>query len=126
MVSIARRRNRRAVARGEVDVRVGDIASIHLDGSSFDRIFSVHCIYFWRDLDAVLAKLADVLRPGGKLVLAFRPESDDIPARFRDPTYRFPRVEQLATSLDRVGLTVERTAISAASPTVQIVTATRS
>jgi SAM-dependent methyltransferase len=57
----------------------------------FDRIFSVHCIYFWRDVDAALAKLANALKPGGKLVLTFRPESEDIPARFRDPTYWFTR-----------------------------------
>lgn len=61
MVSLAPCRNRRAVASGEVHVRVGDIASLELDASSFDRIFSVHPIYFWRNVDAVLAKRAAAL-----------------------------------------------------------------
>jgi len=58
MARIARRRSGRAIDRGEMDVRVGDVASVDLETASFDRIFSVHCIYFWRDVDAVLAKLA--------------------------------------------------------------------
>lgn len=123
MAKLARRRSHSAVTRGEVEVRVGDISSIDLDGSSFDRIFSVHCIYFWRDVDDVLAKLANALRPGGKLLLAFRPESDDIPERFRDPTYRFPRLEQLESSLARTGFAVERTTKSTASPSVLLLTA---
>lgn len=125
MVSLARRRNRGAVARGEVDVRVGDIASLALDASSFDRIFSVHSIYFWRDVDAVLARLAGALRPGGRLVLAFRPEGDDIPARFRDPIYRFPRIDRLSATLARVGLVVECGARSTASPSAVLLTASR-
>lgn len=123
MADIARRRNRRAVAHGTVEVRVGDIASIHLGHSEFDRIFSVHCIYFWHDVDVVLARLARALRPGGRLVLAFRPEGDDIPERFRDPTYRFPRLELLEASLQGVGLKIDGTANAEASPAVLLLTA---
>jgi SAM-dependent methyltransferase len=125
MVTLARSRNRRGLARGEIDVRVGDIASLSLDGATFDRIFSVHCIYFWRDLDAVLAKLAAALKPGGRLMLAFRPERDDIPERFRDPTYRFPRLDELEDTLNRVGLAVERSTMSTTAPTVLLMTAVR-
>jgi len=73
----------------------------------------------------VLAKLATALKPGGRLVLAFRPEGDDIPERFRDPTYRFPRLHELEVSLNRVGLAVERTVLSTAAPSVLLVTAAR-
>lgn len=106
MVDRARRRNRRAAARGEVEVRVGDVATLDLGGARFDRIFSVHSIYFWRDVDAVLEKLAFALEAGGKLVLAFRPQSDDIPVRFRDATYRFPRPADVEAVLRRAGLDV--------------------
>jgi SAM-dependent methyltransferase len=87
-------------------VRTGDIETLDLNGAKFDRIFSVNCIYFWRDVDAVLGKLAHALSSGGKLVLAFRPDGDDIPARFRDPTYRFPRIEMVTAALERAGVTV--------------------
>ncbi|MCA9641164.1 MAG: hypothetical protein H6718_32280 [Polyangiaceae bacterium] len=61
----------------------------------------------------------------GKLVLAFRPESDDIPNRFRDPTYRFPRAELQEAALQRVGLKLERWAHSAASLATVLMTAIR-
>lgn len=125
MVKLARKRNSRAIERGEVDVRAGDIASLSFGEATFDRIFSVHCVYFWHDVDAVLAKLAATLKPEGRLVLAFRPQSDDVPERFRDPIYRFPRLHELQRALDRVGLEVEQTAQSRTTPNVIAVSATR-
>ncbi len=125
MVRLARDRNRRAVARGEVEIRLGDSATLGLEAQAFDRIFSVHCIYFWRDLEGMLAQLAAALRPEGKLVLAFRPEGDDIPARFRDPTYRFPRPEDVEAALHRVGLDLVQLESSSAVPNVLFVLAAR-
>ena len=125
MVRLACDRNRRAVARGEVEIRLGDGATLGLEAQAFDRIFSVHCIYFWRDLEGMLAQLAAALRPEGKLVLAFRPEGDDIPARFRDPTYRFPRPEDVEAALQRVGLDLVQLERSSAVPNVLFVLAAR-
>ncbi len=125
MVRLARDRNRRAVARGEVEIRLGDSATLGLETHAFDRIFSVHCIYFWRDLEGMLAQLAAALRPEGKLVLAFRPEGDDIPARFRDATYRFPRPEDVEAALHRVGLDLVQLERSSAVPNVLFVLAAR-
>lgn len=106
MVDLARARNGKAVAEGRVDVRQIDGERLDVPEASFDRAYSVHCIYFWRDLPAMLARLASALRPGGKLVLAFRPESSDIPTRFRDPAYRFYRPEEVSAALEHAGLRV--------------------
>jgi SAM-dependent methyltransferase len=125
MVRVARDRNRRAIARGEVEVRLGDGATLGLEAQTFDRIFSVHCIYFWCDLEGTLAQLAAALRPEGKVVLAFRPEGDDIPARFRDPTYRFPRPDDVEAALCRVGLDFVQSNCSSAVPNVLFVLAAR-
>lgn len=124
MADLARDLNGSAVARGNVAVRSGDIEALDLECASFDRIFSVHCLYFWRDLPAVIAKLAAGLAPDGKLVLAFRPDSDDIPARFRDPAYRFTRVEVVYEALERAGLSIDATWPST-SPGVVIVSASQ-
>lgn len=125
MVSWATRRSRAAIARGEIELRAGDIASLSLDERAFDRIFTVHCVYFWRDLDGALGKLAATLAPGGKLVLAFRPDGDDIPLRFRDRTYRFPRVEDIEGPLERSGLALERVVPSASERGVVLLSAVR-
>jgi cyclopropane fatty-acyl-phospholipid synthase-like methyltransferase len=126
MVRLARTRNRHAIVRGEVDVRLEDVASLSLEVASFDRIFSIHSIYFWRGVEDVVAKLGAALRKDGRLVLAFLPEGDDIPVRLRDPTtYRFPRIDELTAAVERAGLAVGRTTPSATSPGVIIVTAIR-
>lgn len=122
MVDLARRRNRRAIARGEVDVRVGDAQAVELGTASLDRIFSVHSLYFVRDLDGLLVKLGRALKPGGRLLLAFRPEADDIPARFRESTYRFPNAEEVEQALVRAGLRVQ-VSRSAAAPAILLVEA---
>jgi SAM-dependent methyltransferase len=95
-----------------------------LQGSTFDRIFSVNCIYFWRDADGVVAKLASALSPGGKLVLAFRPDGDDVPVRFRDPIYRFPSTGAVDAALRRAGLVVASSRVAEADPHILLVTAT--
>jgi SAM-dependent methyltransferase len=125
MVSVAHKRNSAEVARGDVDVRVGEASTLALEGESFDRVFAVHSIYFWRDVDAAISRIAAALREGGRLVLAFRPDGDGIPARFRDPTYRFPRLQELRGSLERAGLSHVSEASSEADPNVVILIAVR-
>jgi SAM-dependent methyltransferase len=85
----ARRANRRAIAAGRVSLRRIDGVQLGLEPRSFDRILSVHSIYFWQEPQRVLAQLAQALSPGGRLVLAFRADSRSLPARFRDEVYRF-------------------------------------
>jgi SAM-dependent methyltransferase len=106
MVDLARCLNHAAVASAQVEIRSADIGVLDLRGATFDRIFSVNCIYFWRDAEAVLTKLGSALEPGGKLILAFRADGDDIPVRFRDPTYCFPRLEDVKSALERAGVKV--------------------
>lgn len=125
MVQMARARNREAVARGEVDVRLGDGTNLGVDDACFDRVFSVHSIYFWKNRDETLSQIAAALAPGGRLVLAYRAEADDIPARFREPTYRFPRTAELSSALRARGLDVDEAREAATSPSVTLLVATK-
>jgi SAM-dependent methyltransferase len=103
MLHLAAKRNRRAVAQGRVSARATDGVELQLPPASIDRAFAVHSIYFWREPDRTLAQLAAALRPGGRLVLAFRPAGPTIPARFRDPLYRFYTPAQLTDMLEHAG-----------------------
>lgn len=123
MVQVASQKNRDSIQRGEVLVQLGDASSLTLDGSSFDRIYAVHTIYFWRDVRSVLAMLANALRVGGTLALAFRPDSDVVPSRLRDGTYRFPTADEVASCLEQAGLVV--TASRGESPSEVLLLAQR-
>ncbi|MEQ1567687.1 MAG: glycosyltransferase family 39 protein [Myxococcota bacterium] len=122
MVRQARHHNRHTP---QVEVRLGDADALALEGQSFDRIFSVHCLYFWEDIPATVAHLAAALHPDGRLLLAFRPEGDDIPARFRDPIYHFPQSDRVEAALRELGLREVRSERSTAAPEVVLVMATR-
>lgn len=50
----------------------GDVLRLPFADASFDRVLTVNTIYYWPDLSAPLREIARVLKPGGRLALAFR------------------------------------------------------
>ena len=70
MTARARRRFRREIAAGRLRVSEAPVEAIPFGDASFDRVVSVHTIYFWPDAQGGLREIARVLRPGGRLVLA--------------------------------------------------------
>jgi hypothetical protein len=66
-------------------------------------------VYFWKDPERVLRQFANTLRAEGRLVIAFRRASDDLPARFRDEVYRFYKPEELEELARRGGFSKVRT-----------------
>lgn len=103
MVAMAKRRNRDAVEHGLVSVRLIDGMNLELQPDSFDRAFSVHTLYFWKNPADVLQQLRRSLRSHGRLVLTFQPEGPEVPPRFRDPTYRFYTEVELEELLRQAG-----------------------
>jgi ubiquinone/menaquinone biosynthesis C-methylase UbiE len=78
MVRDARRHFAAAVAAGRLDLRRGDAASLPFEDGSFDAVCGAHVLYFWPDPIATIRELGRVLRPGGRLALAFQ-EHDRMP-----------------------------------------------
>jgi SAM-dependent methyltransferase len=108
MLDAARRRNRAAVRSGHVDFACVKDGELGLASQAFERIYSVHCIYFWKDPVAMLSQLGAALRPGGRLVLAFVPDGPRVPRRFRDETYRFYAPDDVEHWLGAVGFTATK------------------
>lgn len=52
-------------------VRLGDVHALELPDACIDAALAVNTLYFWEDLRLPLTELARVLRPGGRLCLAF-------------------------------------------------------
>lgn len=71
IVRSALRRNRAAVRRQRVAVVEGNIGTIPFQDEQFDRVFSIHTLYFWEDVPAVLADVERVLKPGGSFVITY-------------------------------------------------------
>jgi ubiquinone/menaquinone biosynthesis C-methylase UbiE len=63
-----------AVASGRATFRVGAADAIPFDAVQFDKVCTVHTVYFWKSLDAALAEIHRVLAPGGRVAIGFLPK----------------------------------------------------
>ena len=71
MVSIARKRNKESIAKGKVKIVEGNFDEIVYEKDSFTKACSVNTLYFWPSPANTAKKIAEILKPGGSLILAF-------------------------------------------------------
>lgn len=71
MLRCARKKNKRHLSKGLVKLRLGDFNDMDYPSGHFDTVCSANTLYFWSDLQWTLRRIHTVLKPGGKLVLAF-------------------------------------------------------
>jgi len=71
MVSIARKRNKNNIANGRVKILEGNFDEMPIEKEGFTKACSINTIYFWPEPKLTAKKIAEILRPEGKLVLAF-------------------------------------------------------
>lgn len=64
----------------EIDVQVGDAASLPYGNSSFDAVTIGFCLHHVADARAVLMEAARVLRPGGRLAFAVWAPQEELEA----------------------------------------------
>jgi SAM-dependent methyltransferase len=105
----AAQRNRHYVAGGQVRLHLGDGVTLPIDSDSIDGALSVHALYFWSSPVSLLAEFARVLRPGARLVLAFRAGEHALPGRLDPEVYRNrPTTRQATQWLRDAGFTQVR------------------
>lgn len=71
MVTIAKRKNRKHIARGMVNIMEDDFDDCSCTKKSFTKACSVNTLYFWEKPEHTVTKVMNALQPGGKFVLAF-------------------------------------------------------
>jgi ubiquinone/menaquinone biosynthesis C-methylase UbiE len=71
MVSVASKRNKKNIARGLVKILEGDFDNTPFKKENYSKACSVNTLYFWPSPVHTVKKIADILKPGGKLILAF-------------------------------------------------------
>jgi ubiquinone/menaquinone biosynthesis C-methylase UbiE len=99
MVWVSRRRNTQAIKAGRVELRQGDVERMPFQDSQFDKILSIHALYFWPDPQRAVAEIARVLAPGGRLALTFSPgKVDEKPNESIQQT-----VEQIIAAMQQMG-----------------------
>jgi ubiquinone/menaquinone biosynthesis C-methylase UbiE len=104
MLAAAGRRNRGAVRRGRVRLLLGNGTTLPLPDHSVDAALAVHTLYFWPDPETTFREIARVLRPGGRLVLAFRDTTRPRPRRFDPRIYHLRSADTVSQLLHAAGL----------------------
>lgn len=73
MVRQARKRNAAAVRAGRVDLRLGTAERLPVFDAPCDKILAVNSLMFWDDPVDRLIELRGLLRPGGRVAIAYQP-----------------------------------------------------
>ncbi|HEY3376987.1 MAG TPA: methyltransferase domain-containing protein [Armatimonadota bacterium] len=74
MRQVARKRNAAAIRAGQVELKQGEVLSMPYADASFDKIYTIHCFYFWAKPLDVLREIQRVLKPGGLLAVTINPK----------------------------------------------------
>ena len=106
MRALAIRRQAAAIAAGRVEVRPGEAAATGLPDAAVDLVVTINTVAIWADLDAGMAEIARVLRPGGRVAVGWHGGERRDRGRLSLPAAHLDRIE--ASVAEHVG-PVERT-----------------
>ena len=110
MLRHARFRNARYLRSGRMELQSGLAGDLPYPDERFDRAFAVHVIYFWTEPLAELGELRRVLRPGGRMLLGFRPKDDPAVVADSNPEiYNLRTMAEVAKLLEEAGFAEART-----------------
>jgi ubiquinone/menaquinone biosynthesis C-methylase UbiE len=105
MLQMATRRCQRLIDAGRVRLTLADSATIPYPDESFDKVVTVHTLYFWDDPRRHLRELHRVLRPGGRLVVGFHPKDTGTRSSFPESVYTLYEVGEVGSLLRDVDFT---------------------
>jgi ubiquinone/menaquinone biosynthesis C-methylase UbiE len=103
MVRLARKRMRRWIDAGCAEVALASSAKLPHADARFDAALVVHIVYFWREALADLVEIGRVLRPGGRLLLVYRPRDEQTLASLPASVYTLRSVDEVGALLAEAG-----------------------
>ena len=77
MYKEASNRNKKHIENGKLSLNFGDYLSFNTDNNSFDKIFFINVIYFWKTLESPLIKIRNELKTDGILCI-YMAHRDDL------------------------------------------------
>lgn len=84
MFEVASRRNKTWIHQGTVDLRVGDGGKLDFPDEFFDKVYSIHCIYFWDHPESNIKEIYRVLKKKGTAAITIRTGKGEIYQKYTD------------------------------------------
>ncbi|WP_233494598.1 class I SAM-dependent methyltransferase [Exiguobacterium sp. RIT594] len=78
MLRSVQKRNKEAIQSKRVHVLYGDLNKLAFQSEQFDKVFTIHTLYFWENISGTLAALYHALKPGGHFVITFCDGKNDV------------------------------------------------
>jgi SAM-dependent methyltransferase len=105
MLQMARSRNRYDLRTGRMELILGDTERIPYPDGRFNKVFAVHTIYFWPDMNRQLEEIGRVMSNKARLVLGYRPADDPgFAAEFPESIYNIRSIEEVEIQVKKAGL----------------------
>jgi ubiquinone/menaquinone biosynthesis C-methylase UbiE len=82
---------------------VSDGIRLPVGDETADAAITAHTIYFWPEPVTTMGEIHRVLRPGGRLVIAFRAGEEDAPARLDPAVYDFHDTDTVVGFVEGAG-----------------------
>lgn len=62
-------RNKKSLRDEKAKLILGNVKSLAFDDEHFEKVFSIHTIYFWDELADTITEIFRVLKPGGECII---------------------------------------------------------
>jgi len=124
MLRLATRVNGDAIAHGLLELKQAESPTLPFPSQSFNKLLSVHTLYFWKHPLVELCEFRRVLRDGGRMVLGFRSKTPAAEAEFPSSVYTFRTVDEVARLLSESGFSeITPTEFRSANRAIALLTA---
>lgn len=75
MLEQAAKRNQKAIAAGRVGLILASISALPTFDTPFNNVLDINGFQFWKDKEAALRRLKELMYPGGTIALAHQPRN---------------------------------------------------
>lgn len=103
MVMIAKRKNRKHIARGAVNITEDHFDDHSFKKNIFTKACSVNTIYFWENPERTVKKVMSLMQPGSKFILAFEDVHQLEQRKLNRDVFRFYRRSDVRYLLENDG-----------------------
>jgi ubiquinone/menaquinone biosynthesis C-methylase UbiE len=87
-----------------IDIRQGTDDSLPWGDGQFDAVVAIHSFQFWPDPHKSIIEISRILRPQGRIVIAFRDHANSAPNWLPNPISRSGReIDETASLLEKHG-----------------------
>lgn len=84
MYDVATKKNKTAIQQNRAELLVGDANQLNFPDHFFDKVYSIHSIYFWSEPQRVLREIYRVLKSNGRAAIAVRTRKGEVYKKFTD------------------------------------------